>query len=122
MSIVKFTNSKGITYVYESKSYWDKEKKQPRNKRKLIGKLDEQGNIVPTGKSGRKKETVDIDDSSNELFHEELKELRNKLKQEELKVFNLESENHRLQKEIDLLLNDLNKLIDKYSLTCKEDK
>lgn len=50
MSIVKATNKKsGITYVYESESYWDKEKKQPRNKRKLIGKIDEQtGEIVPT--------------------------------------------------------------------------
>ena len=36
MSQVKVTNKKsGITYVYESESYWDKEKKQPRNKRKL---------------------------------------------------------------------------------------
>ena len=50
MSIVKAKNKKsGITYVYESESYWDKEKKQPRNKRKLIGKIDEQtGEIVPT--------------------------------------------------------------------------
>ncbi len=32
MSQVKVTNKKsGITYVYESESYWDKEKKQPRN-------------------------------------------------------------------------------------------
>ena len=31
-------------------------KKQPRSRRKLIGKLDEDtGEIVPTGKSGRKK-------------------------------------------------------------------
>jgi transposase len=39
----------GITYAYESESYWDKEKKQPRSRRKLIGRLDEEtGNIVPT--------------------------------------------------------------------------
>lgn len=50
MSQVRVTNKKsGITYVYESESYWDKEKKQPRNKRKLIGKIDpETGEIVPT--------------------------------------------------------------------------
>lgn len=42
--------------IYESESYWDKEKKQPRSRRKLIGKLDEEtGEIIPTGKSGRKK-------------------------------------------------------------------
>ena len=39
----------GITYVYESESYWDKEKKQSRSKRRLIGKLDkETGEIIPT--------------------------------------------------------------------------
>ena len=50
MPLVKAKNKKtGITYVYESESYWDKEKKQPRNKRKLIGKIDDQtGEIVPT--------------------------------------------------------------------------
>jgi len=30
----------GITYVYESISFWDKEKKQSRNKRICLGKLD----------------------------------------------------------------------------------
>lgn len=50
MSLVKLTNKKtGITYVYESTSYYDKEKKQSRPKRKLIGKIDpETGEIVPT--------------------------------------------------------------------------
>lgn len=38
----------GITYVYESESYWDSEKKQPRSKRKLIGHVDpETGETVP---------------------------------------------------------------------------
>lgn len=57
MSIVKHTDKRtGVTYVYESESYWDKEKKQPRSKRTLVGKLDEAtGDIIPTGKSGRKK-------------------------------------------------------------------
>lgn len=30
----------GVTYVYEYASYWDKEKKQARNKQRCIGKLD----------------------------------------------------------------------------------
>lgn len=48
MSIVKLKNNKnGITYVYESEGYWDKEKQQARNKRKCIGKLDpETGEII----------------------------------------------------------------------------
>ena len=60
-SIIKRLNKQtGVTYVYESESYWDREKKQPRSKRKLIGKIDEQtGEIVPTGgRKGRKKEEL----------------------------------------------------------------
>lgn len=63
-SIIKKLNKQtGVTYVYESESYWDKEKKQPRSKRKLIGRIDEEtGEIVPTGGRGnrRKRELTDI--------------------------------------------------------------
>lgn len=61
MSIVKMHNKKtGVTYVYESESYWDKEKQQPRNRRKLIGKIDpETGEIVPTGRPGRRPAVKD---------------------------------------------------------------
>lgn len=46
----------GITYAYESISYWDKEKKQSRAKRKLVGRVDEKtGKIVPTDNRGKKK-------------------------------------------------------------------
>lgn len=39
----------GITYAYENKAYWDKEKQQSRAKRTLIGKVDSKtGKIVPT--------------------------------------------------------------------------
>jgi hypothetical protein len=44
----------GITYAYEFISTWDKEKKQSRSKRTLIGRLDEEtGEIVTT--DGRMK-------------------------------------------------------------------
>lgn len=40
MNRVNHVNKKtGVTYVYESISYWDKEKKQPRSKQVCIGKL-----------------------------------------------------------------------------------
>ena len=58
MASIVFQKDKrsGITYAYESVSYWDKEKKQSRAKRTLIGRLDEQnGKIVPTDGRGRKK-------------------------------------------------------------------
>lgn len=41
LSFVYVKNKKnGVTYVYDSKGYWDKEKQQARNVRKCIGKLD----------------------------------------------------------------------------------
>ena len=51
---------RGVTYVYSSESYYDPDKKQSRSKRKLIGKVDpETGEVVPTGKRGRKKSTAE---------------------------------------------------------------
>ena len=57
-AIVFQTNKKtGVTYAYESISYWDKEKKQSRAKRKCIGRVDpETKKILPTRK--RKKPPV----------------------------------------------------------------
>lgn len=50
MAIVYQKNKKTeITYVYQNEPYWDKEKRQSRAKRTLIGKLDpETGEIIPT--------------------------------------------------------------------------
>ena len=55
-AIVKqFDKRIGVTYAYESESYWDKEKGQSRSKRKLIGIYDaETGEIKPTTKKKRK--------------------------------------------------------------------
>ena len=55
MGIIKQLDKRtGITYVYESKAYWDKEKHQSRAKRTLIGKIDpETGDeLVPFGVEG----------------------------------------------------------------------
>lgn len=46
----------GITYAYQSISFWDKEKKQSRARRTLIGRYDnETGKIVPTDGRNKKK-------------------------------------------------------------------
>ena len=52
MAIIDVHNKKrGITYVYDSFSYWDKELKQPRSKRRLLGRRDpDTGALVPTRK------------------------------------------------------------------------
>jgi hypothetical protein len=58
MAIIhQYDKRSGITYAYESISYWDKEKKMSRAKRKLIGRIDpDTGEIVPTDGRCRKKQ------------------------------------------------------------------
>ncbi len=51
----------GTTYAYESISYWDKDKKQSRSRRKLIGRVDKDGNIVPTDGRGHRRENLSKD-------------------------------------------------------------
>ena len=104
MATVKVYNKeRDVTYVYDSYSYWDKEKKQPRSKRKLIGKLDpETGEIVPTGKRGRPKSSPansDTNRSANEqnVFSADT-DLVNDLRKE---IDALRKENRRLRKIID---------------------
>jgi len=53
MAAIVYQTSKqtGITYAYESLSYWDKEKRQSRARRKCIGRVDpETKEIIPTRK------------------------------------------------------------------------
>lgn len=54
-------NRSGITYAYEAVYRWDKEKKQSRSVRTLIGRLNEEtGEIVPTdGRNRKKKENIE---------------------------------------------------------------
>lgn len=56
---------RGVTYVYESVSYWDREKKQPRSHRRLIGRRDpETGEIVPTRRRGNRAEEPEPSDTN----------------------------------------------------------
>jgi transposase len=58
-----------ITYVLEATSYWDKEKKQSRQKRRVLGKIDpETGEVVLTRGNNINK-TVDY---GNQYFLEEI--------------------------------------------------
>ena len=63
MAIIKQLDKRsGITYVYESTSYWDRDKQQPRSKRKLIGRMDpETGEVIPTDGRGKRRGTKNLD-------------------------------------------------------------
>ena len=82
MGIVYQTDKRsGITYAYENKAYWDKEKKQSRSKRTLIGRVDpETGEIVPT--DGRcKKLSPDYQGNSDYQMPKTLKECKEEIRQ-----------------------------------------
>ena len=66
MAIIDVHNKKrGVTYVYDSRSYWDKELKQPRSRRKLLGRRDPAtGEVVPTRRRGSGKPVPRAADSA----------------------------------------------------------
>lgn len=54
MSLVYLRNKKsGVTYVYECKSFWNKEKKRPDSTRKCIGKLNPETSEIISSKQIR---------------------------------------------------------------------
>ena len=110
-SIVIYTDKKsGRKYAYESVSYYDKEKKQPRNKRKLLGVVDPvTGEIVPTS---RKKKESSSDRDFKKLYEKSLKEieqLHSRIADLEEQVSDLLSENRRLSSKINKAAEVLNK-------------
>lgn len=76
MAIIKqFDKRSGITYAYESHSYWDPEKKMTRAKRKLIGRIDpETGEIIPTdGRNRKTKEQPEKEIDYRKLYEQLLR-------------------------------------------------
>jgi len=66
----------GAKYAFESVSYWDKDKKQPRSKRKYLGKVDpETGDIIPSrGRSSHSEENNSLDAEEMQALHNEIRE------------------------------------------------
>lgn len=114
MSIVKAKDKRtGTIYVYESESYWDKEKKQPRNKRTLIGKLDEEtGEIIPTDGRGRKRKTSEKKDAANN--ENVISDFQQQLKEKEASIKQLTIENLQLKKTLSAVMKSLHQTIDTY--------
>lgn len=60
--VKQFDKRSGITYVYESKAYWDKEKHQSRCTRTLIGRFaPDTGEVIATDGRGRKRKAAEPD-------------------------------------------------------------
>ena len=130
--IKKLNKSNGTTYVYESVSYWDKEKQQPRSKRKLIGKLDpDTGEIVPTGPRGRKpsvpsasepfaaEPAAPVDPVSDPLpedtdYRALYEQTRRLLLEKEAWIASMESSVSKLTSDKQQLISELEQLLNKY--------
>ena len=119
MAIIRQTNKKtGITYVIESESYWDKEKQQPRSRRRIIGKIDEAtGEVVPTRRQNRRSP------SNTPQAVEEAPRIDGNLpapggqsydKDKDTRILELEEQVARLQKEKEDILCMLERLTAQY--------
>jgi hypothetical protein len=99
LAIIKqFDKRTGITYVYDSKSFYDKEKKCSRAKRTLIGKIDpDTGEMIPTDGRNKgakaKSETV----SPNIDKDKRIQELEDVNRQLKLQLSALKKEIDRIQ-------------------------
>ena len=70
MSCIVYQTDKktGVKYAYESVSYWDKEKQQPRSKRTYIGRVDPVTNEIIRKKERNTHSADELqEDSANEL-------------------------------------------------------
>lgn len=97
MSCIVYQTDKksGVKYAYESISYWDKEKKQPRSKRKYLGRVDpETGEII----SSRRKRTSATDgrQDSAALYEPAPAQLREELLEKESQIELLQKQLHDL--------------------------
>jgi len=100
MGIIKqFDKRTGITYVYESHSYWDKEKRMSRAKRTLIGRLDPDTNeIIPTDGRNRKAQAAQAAGKESSTDYRELYEkLLLKCASQETLINSLQQEISRLK-------------------------
>ena len=112
-----------VTYVYESTSYYDKEKKQSRSKRKLIGRLDSETNqIVPTRKRTKVQLQEILQGSSSTDSDEVLQKLsgeivilRAQLKQMEAQLSLSKQEKEDEHTKLVTLVSQMQKLLSDYS-------
>ena len=99
LAIIKqFDKRSGITYVYDSKSYYDKEKKCSRAKRTLIGKIDpDTGEMIPT--DGRNKGAKSKSNTVSTVADKDkrIQELVDENRQLKLQVSALQKELERIQ-------------------------
>ena len=73
----------GSKYAFESVSYWDKDKKQPRSKRRYLGKVEpETGEIIPSrGRTVHSEEKASEETTILPALYKEIEELDRTIKE-----------------------------------------
>lgn len=104
--ITQYHKDTDTTYVYESVSYWDAEKKQSRSNRRCIGKIDpDTGEVVPTGKRGRRKKNESPADDAR------ISEMAHMLDQAKAEIVALKTRNSELSGLVKQLSGENEKLM-----------
>ena len=68
-----------VKYAYESVSYWDKDKKAPRSKRRYLGRVDpETGEIIESRRNREKQEAEPAAEESGPEVQRLMEELEKK--------------------------------------------
>lgn len=116
MSISKSYNKQnGVTYVYEVyENYWNKEKKRPESRRRLIGKIDpETGEVVPTSRAKKRADKNDNDRA-------EYEEAKKKIAQQEKEIADLRGQfRSALSEELEYL-SDIEREVMKRKKTAQD--
>ena len=122
MAIIKqYHKDTDTTYVYESISYWDEEKKQSRSKLRVIGKLDpETGETIPTGRRGRRpKDAPAMPEGEGAELSRLYKEAQDRVRELSLAVDQKDIEIASLRNEIRRLKDAMGK-IDRQLALCRD--
>ena len=98
MAIIKQHDKRsGITYVYESHSFWDPDKKMTRAKRTLIGRLNpDTGEVVPTDGRNRKTKAKPAEEPAD--YEKLYKKLLRKSEAQEALIVSLKKQLEELKK------------------------
>ena len=105
--IVYQTDQKtGAKYAYESVSYWDKDKQQPRSKRKYLGRVDPETNEIIGKKEREGHSADDKTDRSAGIISGLTEELAKKNEE----IASLRQEIHALRKKNEKLIKTAGKI------------
>ena len=118
MSCIVYQTDKrtGAKYAYESVSYWDAEKQQPRSKRKYLGRVDPETGEIITGRRKKRSgvETAEASDSQTNAGASVQSIAPDLIREKDEQIAVLRRENARLKKEKQEILSSLAKILGQY--------